>query len=255
MLSLDQEGMRLLENIQKLELQRDELLNEKLYLHRYKENRVDHDSGKIMEIPAFIGINHPELNQISNELIELNTNIDSYKNSLSSANPIAIDLTQRYSRLNELLNKSLDNAIELNSVLFDSLDARMSNVLNEFASYPKAEQQLLYYRGKQLLVTERLESLLQRKAGAQVMKASNLPDTAIIDLASNRDLVPISPNRPTIYIIALLLGFALPISCIVILETINDNIISLETLQQHTKLPNLGIIPHAKESTELSCFV
>ncbi len=142
MLSLDQEGLRLLESIQKLELQRDELLNEKLYLHRYKENRVEHDSGKIMEIPAFIGMNHPELNQISNELIELNTTIDSYKNSLSSANPIAIDLTQRYSRLNELLNQSLDNAIELNSVLFDSLDTRMSNVLKEFERYPNAEQQL-----------------------------------------------------------------------------------------------------------------
>jgi tyrosine-protein kinase Etk/Wzc len=90
---------------------------------------------------------------------------------------------------------------------------------------------------------------LQKRAEAGIAKASNLPDSRIIDEARVASLIYPKPSRN--YTMALVIGFLIPIGLLFAKEYLNDTITSREELERLTKIPILGVVMHNRKPTNL----
>ena len=66
------------------------------------------------------------------------------------------------------------------------------------SALPVTERQLLGIERKYKLNDELYTFLLEKRAGAQIQKASNMPDNEVID-PSEADVLPVKPKKPLIY--------------------------------------------------------
>ena len=93
--------------------------------------------------------------------------------------------------------------------------------------------------------------MLAKRAEAGILKASNLPDTEIIDKATNRGRQPIGPNRQMNLFVGLLIGLIIPVTVLLLRETLNQKVRSQREIELLTTIPFAGIVPHSDYKTNL----
>ena len=86
--------------------------------------------------------------------------------------------------------------------------------------------------------------LLQKRAEAQIQKASNTPDNELIDRPMYDDK-PIAPNNKLIWLLAIVLGIIIPALILITFNFLNTRITSEDELKNLTNLPISGHIPHS----------
>jgi capsular exopolysaccharide synthesis family protein len=88
---------------------------------------------------------------------------------------------------------------------------------------------------------------MEKHAEAKITQASNLPDDVVVEPAMG--LGKISPNSMKNYLIAFLLGLALPFGFILMKNALNTRIESQNDIESITKEPVLGKILHNRYKT------
>ena len=195
--------------------------------------------------PTTMGIEDPLLNQSMQELAGLQA--EYFSSGGGEKNPMQSQLELRIMNNKQSLRETLQGIMRANSMAI-SENAKQINSLNERAArLPEKERQLLGFERKFNLNNVLYTYLLQKRAEAQLQKASNKPDNEIIDTA-DADIEPISPMKMMIYIFAVLLGGVLPFLVLLIKDATRSKISSEEELQHITSLPIVGHIPHSRLS-------
>jgi capsular exopolysaccharide synthesis family protein len=110
---------------------------------------------------------------------------------------------------------------------------------------PVTERQLLGIERKYKLNDELYTFLLEKRAGAQIQKASNMPDNEVID-TSEEEIEPIKPRTTFIYLLALLAGTGLPFLWILVTEAFNNKVREDEDITRIIDIPIIGHVPHCK---------
>jgi len=108
---------------------------------------------------------------------------------------------------------------------------------------PKTERNLLGIERKYKLNDELYTFLLEKRAVAQMQKASNVADNELIDYpeAENK---PINPKKPLIYLFAVITGIGFPFLGIFFVDIFNVRIKEFEDIKKITDIPVTGHIPH-----------
>ena len=82
--------------------------------------------------------------------------------------------------------------------------------------------------------------LLEKQAEAKITKASNLSDIVVIEPAHMVGSSPVSPNKKVNYLIALLVGFGIPIAVLLLKMNFKTTITEQEEIEKITNAPVLG---------------
>jgi len=82
--------------------------------------------------------------------------------------------------------------------------------------------------------------------------ASNVSDNRIIDTASNYSSALIKPKTRINFLIAIILGFILPMVVIVLIDFFNDKVMDKKDIEGKTKVPVLGYISHSDSKNEIA---
>ena len=130
----------------------------------------------------------------------------------------------------------------------------MSKAMVQIAKLPATEQQLFKIQRQYEASGRQFELLLQKRAEAGILQASNLPDTKVIDKARDLGQLPIGPNRSRNLAIGLLIGLLIPIGYVVIRDLLNTKIMSKKDIEAVTDIPMLGILGHSKQEDNLVVF-
>ncbi len=109
---------------------------------------------------------------------------------------------------------------------------------------PVTERQLLGIERKYKLNDELYTFLLEKRAGAQIQKASNMADNEVID-PSEADILPVKPKKLLIYLLALMAGIGIPLLWILIADAFNNKVREDEDITKITDIPIIGHIPHS----------
>ncbi len=88
--------------------------------------------------------------------------------------------------------------------------------------------------------------LLEKRAEAQIARASNTPDFEVIDMARDSMVKAISPKRRLNLVLALLLGILLPTVYILLKEFFNVRISEIRDIEAISNLPFLGAIVRSR---------
>jgi len=94
--------------------------------------------------------------------------------------------------------------------------------------------------------------LLEKRAEAGIAIASNSVEKTIVDKPYQVGTGPVSPNGNLIFALALILGVGCAVGLILLKDMLNDNIITHEDVEQHTKIPFIGTIGHANKTEQVS---
>ncbi len=92
--------------------------------------------------------------------------------------------------------------------------------------------------------------LQEKKEETEISRESVISNSSVIDRATPTS-DPVSPNRNTIQIMAILIGLGLPALAIFVMEVLNDKITSRFDIEKITAAPIVGEIGHSFQSNAL----
>jgi capsular exopolysaccharide synthesis family protein len=201
------------------------------------------EAGDLMA-PSVMGITDPLLNNLVLQINSLAEQKITMEGSEARYNPLLATLELQIKNAKATLAENVHNLMNNNNLAISDIDKRLSTLMDEVRKLPQTERELFGIE-RQFKLNDYIYSyLLQRRAEAQIAKASNTPDNEIIDRA--RVSQPYIHPRPVRnYGIALLAGLAAPAMVLLIISALNNKITSEEDFKRFTDLPVAGHIIHS----------
>jgi len=177
--------------------------------------------------------------------VEKNTLIDRNQ----QRNPRYRTLSVQIEDLKSSISQNIKFFISNTAASVNEINSRISRYRYEEGKLPQTQRQLLEITRRFDLNDEIYTFLLRKRAEAQIVKASNLPDSEIIEPAQK--LGQTSPKKMRNYLLALFLAFFFPIVYLQLKKALNIRIVDKKEISRITNTPIVGKINHNNDSTSV----
>ena len=242
---------RIYQQLQDLENQRSTLRVQAKYYQSVKEYFQNNENLSDLLAPSSMGIEDPLLTELFAELTSIIRNKKALENNnqvkSQSYNSLLVEITN----LKNTIKENINNIIRSSNIALDDINERMRKLNYEVNKLPKTERELLGIERKFELNNEIYNFLLQRRAEAQIAKASNLPDYELIEPAQFLDVA--HPKKDINYIIAVFIGIFFPFLYVIYKYNIKQETISSgKDVKDILHFPMIGsILHHSKKEDYL----
>lgn len=246
-MDMSAQGQQIIEHAMELENERARLVIESNY-YAYLSEYLSKNTGELPINPATMGITDPGLTRLVIELTDLQSQY--YSKSFTEKNPMQSQIAQRLRNTKDALAETLKGVTRANEMALKENQQQIRSVNASAATLPKTERELLGIE-RQFKLNDVLYSfLIEKKAEAQIQKASNTPDNEIVDRPQAAK-EPVAPTPVKTYLVAFLAAMGLPFVTILFLKSINNIVNDEEELKKITDLPIAGHIPHGASENSL----
>ena len=219
-------------------------LNTQLSMARYIRNYLTNSTSKNQLLPANSGIESPGIEQqISNyNTAQLRRN-DLVANS-SERNPLVIDMDQSLENMRHAIVTSIDNHITTLNTQIRSLQLSEQQTTERIAANPSQGKYLLSVERQQKVKEALYLFLLQKREENELSQAFTAYNTRVITPPSG-SMIPTAPVKKNIALVAIALGFLIPVVIIFIRENMNTKVRGRKDLET-LSVPFVGEIPLAE---------
>lgn len=240
-MNLSSQGQAIINQAMDLENEKARIEIEANYYNYLADYLLKDNAGEVPIAPATMGISDPGLTKLVADLADMQSQL--YSKSLGEKNPLQGQLLLRIRNTKEALKETLNGLRRANNLASDENQNQIRSINAQATALPVTERQLLGIERKFKLNDELYTFLLEKRAVAQIQKASNMPDNEIIDSAK-ADPVPIKPKKALIYLSAFFVGISAPFFWIIASEKLSNKIKGDEDIRKITDIPLIGHIPH-----------
>jgi tyrosine-protein kinase Etk/Wzc len=245
---LSKEGERIFERLIELEGERSNVQLQMKYVELVADYlEKGNNEGLIM--PASFGISDPAIDEISESLVRLESELDRYEKASSNVTGIRTQLESRISRLKDELRSYIDNMKEVINIRLVDLNRRVQIIEQTIEGIPSSELALMNIQRLQKLSESLYLLLLEKRAEAEITKSSNTPDVKIIDSARLKSPKPIQPKSQIALALAVLIGLLFPCGSIFIVAYFDSRIRSKDDVLNGLDLPFMGGITHTIDAS------
>lgn len=250
-MDLSIQGQVIINQAMNLENEKARIAIETNYYNYLSDYLSKEDLGEVPIAPATMGITDPGLAKLVADLADLHGQY--YSKSMGIKNPLQSQLLLRINNTKEALQETLRGLRNANNLAREENLAQIRTVNAQATALPMTERQLLGIERKFKLNDALYTFLLEKRAVAQIQKASNLPDNQVIDPAEPEDL-PVKPKKTFVYFTALLAGFFIPFISILSVDALNNKVKEEDDILRITDIPITGHIPHNSLKTNTVVF-
>lgn len=222
----------------------------KLKVIDYLISYIKDKSNPYRKVTSTLGIEEPTLIQQVSEYNKLQVERETSLKTTTLSNPLIINYETAIEKIREDILENLQNIRKTYIVVQQDLLNKQKRIDQQLVSIPGKEKQLLEVTRQQNILQELYSFLLQKKLETSISSASTISNIKVLETARSSDF-PISPNRQSIYILALFLGIIIPASLIALKEVFNDKISSKWEIQQLTDTPIVGEVGHSSAEEPL----
>ncbi len=203
------------------------------YLRTYIMENQDLES---IMAPSSLGVDDPVLTSL---IVEINTlTIEKSKLGNVRESPRLTQLNAQIEKIKNAMLENINDIINQGDLNLSSLNKRIWQTEGLVRKLPATERNLVNIERKYNLNSETYTFLLEKITEAQIAKASNVPDSQVIEEASYE--LQIEPKTATIYALALSLGLIIPLLLLFLRDFFNTRVVSQEDVEDLTGLPILG---------------
>jgi tyrosine-protein kinase Etk/Wzc len=241
-MDISAQGQKIIDQAVRLEDERARLNLEADYYEYLAEYLKNETTMESPVSPSSMGITDPMLTALMKELSEVQ--LEFYSGNIGDKSPRQAQLAQQLRNIKQSIQETLKGVITANRMAKEENEEQQRSLNDQARRLPVTERQLLGIERKFNLNEALYTYLLQRRAEAQISKASNAPDNEVVSRA-RASRYPVSPNKPMVYSLALLIGLMLPSGILVLFQAISDKITTEDELKMLTPLPVVGHIPHS----------
>lgn len=218
-------------------------LNNRLQMTRYIRSYLTSAAARDQLLPANSGVTSSTL---VSQIAEYNRNM-LQRNALvqksSEKNPLVQTLDEQLAAQREAIVQTVDNQIVELQTQIRGLQRSEAQTISRIASNPTQAKYLLSVERQQKVKESLYLFLLQKREDNELSQAFTAYNTRIVNRPGSAG-VPVLPNRRNIYMIAFLLGLAIPFGVTYIREMSNTKVRGRNDLKALT-LPFIGEIPLA----------
>ena len=246
LMNLDMQASQIYSNLQTLEKEKANMtVNMKMYkrLQDYIKEQID-DPEKLAS-PSTMGINDVLLNKLVTELVTLSQTKATQLLTQTEQHPQIVKLDEQIVSTKRTLLETINNLVINQQMAIDEIDKRIAKAVSETRVLPAKQQQLINYQRNFNFNDDTYKYLMQRRAEAQILKASNTPDNEILDVARIEKVSKISPRTNMNYLIALVLGLLIPAIYLFLKDFFNVSINDRKDVEKLTKFPIVGQVAMA----------
>lgn len=254
-MNVDEQASRLSDQQLELQNQLAELMIQKRYFNYIKEyNSGNTDESQIIA-PAAMGVNDLVLNRLIDELSTAQSQLDNLIKNNQERNPMVSRLTIQIRNLKSTISENISTAERTNDLAISEIQNRIEQLDGRIRQLPATQLQLGGIERNFNLNDAIYTYLLEKQAEARITKASNLSDIVVLEYAHVVGSSPVKPNRKLNYVIALFMGFTLPVMVLLIKLVFKTAITDQEEIEGITNAPILGKVFHYKNRKEKNVFI
>ncbi|MBP3466172.1 MAG: polysaccharide biosynthesis tyrosine autokinase [Paludibacteraceae bacterium] len=213
------------------------------YLTNYLKSNVGDD---IIALPATLGISDGTLNQFVGKYNELVTK----RNEVGEKNPYYAKYTQQINQLKENMLAVTKNMRSSMNIEKRDLQERNNKTYGQISTLPDKESTLSNYQRRFKIQDDYYTFLLQKRAEAQVQKASNSADNIILEKARVTGMTngDVKGKTKTFY---LAVGILLPLIFVLLKVFLNTKIVDKKDVEKYSPYPYFGSIRHTNSKSKI----
>ena len=236
--NLTGDAQKVLEGNSEYEKKRVEI-NTQLNLVTYLREYVNDPKNKLQAIPVNVGLKETSLvtsiNKYNEGVIERNRLL----RTASESNPAVLDLTVSLDLMAQAVKTSVESLYESLTIQKRDVEKEANKYESKIGNAPTQEKVLEEYKRQQEVKAGLYLMLLQKREENSIALAATADNAKIIDAALANDL-PVAPKKSMILLVALVLGCAIPVAVIYLMEILRYKIEGRNDLEKLTTVPILG---------------
>jgi len=224
----------------RLNAERQNLENQ-LYMAKYIKNYLDTTGDESQLLPAGSGLNNPT---VEKSIADYNAALLRRNNILASSsatNPVIVDIDKELASLRKSIQGSIDYQVLALNTQLDAIKSNERETDSKIAQNPTQEKYLMTIERRQKVLEAIYLFLLEKREGNILSQAFTAYNTRVID-SPNGSNNPVSPSLMKIMLIALFIGFVIPLG-VIYLVTILETTIKDKKDLAGLSIPLLGEIP------------
>ena len=251
LIDLSKDGSFLQTRLEKLENDRISYELQKYY-YRYLMEYLDskNESGDVVS-PNVMGVTDQSMGRLVTELSELQKKKKELSLNLSEELPPVNTLTENIHRVRLALSENIKSSFVNLEYLIGDTENRISQVNQEISILPGTENKRINIQRDFDINNTVYTYLLEKRAETGIAKASNVPDSKIIDQADILNSVQITPTIRRNNIKAIIFGLFIPGIIIFLLYFLNNKIIDNLDVIKKTNVPVIGYVSHNDQTAEI----
>lgn len=254
LLNVNEQASDITSQYRNLENQRAELITKKRYYEYVSDYLTKNNEFSNIIIPASIGIQDQILNSLIGDIIAAQSEKSNLIENNQEKNPLVKKLDIKIENLRKTIFENISYVLKTTEISIDELNKRIGKIEADISRMPKTEQQLTGIQRRFRLNDAIYNYLMEKRAEANITRASNLPDNEIIEPAKVVGFGPVSPNKKVNYIIAFILGLVVPFGYLNLKSILNNKLETQEQIEKITDIPVLGKILHNRRKTNNVVF-
>jgi len=242
-MDLSFQGQQLFERMNQFENERAQIIIRQKY-YNYIEKYFDENSD-VSELiaPSAMEIQDPVLGDLIGQMLNLNSQRLNYL-EINPKNLFIKDLDIQIANLETTILENIKYNYNKLEITKQDIDSRIAKLNSQLNILPRTERELIGMEREFNLNDAIYTFLLQKRAEAQIARASNTPDYELIDRAMYFGAGLVSPNTKMNYMIAIFLGLFLPFSIILVRDFLNNKISEIKEVESISDLPIIGQVFH-----------
>ena len=208
------------------------------YLTKYLETNLE--SGAVIA-PTSLGLNDAALITLVQQLNDLRIQ----RGELSEKNVYYAKFTKDIENVKSMINEIVESMRASLEIEKKDLDKRYAEVEKEIKKLPTKELQMVAIERNYRIDDNYYTFFLQKRAEAEIQKASNTPDNTILDKARTISTVNSKTKRNN-NTTALLLGIIIPLVLVIASELLNNKVRTTKDVEKISPFRLIGTVRHAK---------
>lgn len=231
---------RIYERLQQLEIEKATLDRQLKYYQYLDEFFEENDDLADLVVPSSMGITDQTLNELMRDLIALVNQRNELLGKRQQKSPYLRNLEVQIESLKRPIIENINFSISTLEKTLADLGVQIGKMKRNVEDLPKTERQLIGFERKFKLNDAIYTFLLQRRAEAQIAKASNLPEHEIVEPA--QVVRRVFPNTKINYGVAFILSLIIPSFLILLVRFFDDRVKGEDSLDGFKNLAFLGAI-------------
>ena len=193
-------------------------------------------------LPVNVGLTDTGLTELINRYNEMLLERKRLLRTSSESNPVVVNLDASIRAMRSNVQTTILSVQKGLMITKADLERQAGKYAGRITSAPGQERQLVSISRQQEIKAGLYLMLLQKREENAITLASTANNARIVDEAQT-GLFPVSPKGKLIYLIAFVLGIAIPVGIIYIIELLRYKIEDRSDVEKLTTVPIIGDIP------------
>ncbi|UZR93199.1 GumC family protein [Chondrinema litorale] len=185
------------------------------------------------------------------EIIRLNSEKTQQEPIVGPEHPSIKRINLQINSAREALKQQVRTAIQSTVIKKQEIDRQLASNQAQFNKIPLQQRRIQELQRSSEFDKTTYQNLLQKKTEAEILLTNTTSDVKILDSARMMGSQPVSPKTTVSYLLALIIGLAIPYVLITLKDYLDDSVKSKDDLITSTKIPYLGMILRGEKSNAL----